>query len=145
METAVASGGQGKAGDYLSVGFGSGLSGTAQLRAVAASVLRFSRSTTFGNIVIVLFFVSQALDGALTYIGLRTFGPAIEGNPLLAWLMASFGEAPALAGAKLAAIAFGMVLHLASVHRAVALLTALYVSAAIFPWALILFVAGHLR
>ena len=81
----------------------------------------------------------------MTYIGVRTFGPTIEGNPLLAWLMASLGEAPALAGAKLAAAGFGIILHLASVHRAVALLTALYVSAALLPWALLLFVAGHLR
>jgi hypothetical protein len=36
--------------------------------------------------------------------------------------------------AKLAAAGFGIILHLASVHRAVALLTLLYLSAAIVPW-----------
>jgi len=115
------------------------------VRAVVARILGFTGSTTFGNVVIVLFFVSQALDGALTYIGLRTFGPSIEGNPLLAWLMAAFGQTTALAGAKLAAVGFGMILHLASVHRVVALLTALYVSAAVFPWMILLILAGHLR
>jgi hypothetical protein len=114
-------------------------------RLAARRLLELSRSTTFGNIVIVLFFVSQALDGAFTYIGIRTFGVSIEGNPLLAWLMASFGAAPALAGAKLAAVGFGMILHLAAVHRAVALLTALYLSAALLPWMLLFSVMGHLR
>ena len=54
----------------------------------------------------------------------------MEGNPLLHWLMGATGHGPALALAKLAAAGFGMVLHLASVHRAVALLTLLYLSAA---------------
>jgi hypothetical protein len=115
------------------------------VREAAAKLRRFSRTTTFGNVVIVLFFVSQALDGGLTYIGVRMFGPSIEGNPLLAWLITSVGEGPALASAKLAAMGFGMVLHLASVHRVVALLTALYVSAAVLPWTVLLLVAGHFR
>jgi len=103
-----------------------------------------ARTATFGNLVIVLFLVAQALDGGLTYLGVITFGPQIEANPLLAWLMASFGEGPALAGAKVAAAGFGMILHLAAVHRALALLTALYLSAAVVPWMTILWLAGRL-
>lgn len=114
-------------------------------RHTARTLHGFSRTTTFGNVVIVLFLVSQALDGGLTYIGVHTFGPAIEGNPLLAWLMSSVGEGPALAGAKLAAMGFGIVLHLASVHRVIAVLTALYVTAALLPWTVLFLVAGHLR
>jgi hypothetical protein len=116
-----------------------------RIRPTLERLARHSRSTTFGNIVIVLFFVSQALDGAFTYIGILTWGPTIEGNPLLAWLMASVGPGVALAGAKLAAAGFGMILHLAAVHRVVAILTAIYVSAALLPWMLLFVLMGHLR
>jgi hypothetical protein len=139
METAVAQGCTSpiwRSDDATAVG---------RARLAGRRLLQLSRSTTFGNIVIVLFFVSQALDGAFTYIGIRAFGISIEGNPLLAWLMASFGAAPALAGAKLAAVGFGMILHLAAVHRAVAILTALYLSAALLPWMLLFAVMGQLR
>jgi Domain of unknown function (DUF5658) len=100
--------------------------------------------TRFGDIAIVLFLVTQALDGALTYVGLVTFGTAMEGNPLLADLMHAVGEGPALAGAKLVAGAFGMLLHLAAVHRIVALLTAFYLFAAVLPWMVLLFVVERL-
>ena len=110
-----------------------------------ARLLELSRSTTFGNVVIIMFFVCQALDGAFTYIGILTWGPSIEGNPLLAWLMAAVGPGTALASAKLTAAGFGMILHLAAVHRAVAILTAIYVSAALVPWMLLFVVVGHLK
>jgi hypothetical protein len=115
------------------------------VRLTLARLLQLSRSTTFGNVVIILFFVSQALDGAFTYIGILTFGPSIEGNPLLAWLMVTLGPGVALASAKLAAAGFGMILHLAAVHRIVAILTAIYVSAALLPWMLVFMILGHLR
>jgi hypothetical protein len=105
---------------------------------------RFSQTVAFGNVVIILFLIAQALDGGLTYVGVRAFGPQVEANPLLAWLMHVAGEGPALAGAKLAAAGFGIILHLAAVHRALALLTALYLSAAVFPWAGLLLLANHL-
>jgi hypothetical protein len=98
----------------------------------------FTVSPRFGDWVIVLFFVAQALDGALTYVGVQSIGREIEGNPLLYWLMGVAGHGPGLALAKLVAAGFGMVLHLAGVHRAVALLTMLYVSAAVVPWIAVL-------
>jgi Domain of unknown function (DUF5658) len=97
------------------------------------------RSLTFGNAAIIAFLVVQALDGIFTYVGLVTYGPAVEGNPLLSWMMGAVGAAPALAGAKAAASGFGIILHLTSVHRTVALLAALYLSAAILPWVELLF------
>jgi hypothetical protein len=105
---------------------------------------QLTQTASFGNAVIILFFLAQALDGGLTYVGVRIFGPQVEANPLLAWLMQVAGEGPALAGAKLAAAGFGIILHLASVHRALAILTALYLSAAVFPWMGLLILAGHL-
>jgi hypothetical protein len=97
------------------------------------------RTLPFGNLAILAFLLVQAADGMLTYIGLVTYGPAVEGNPLLSWGMRVLGAAPALAGAKFAASAFGIVLHLTAVHRTVALLAALYMSAAILPWVELLF------
>jgi len=97
------------------------------------------RSLNFGNLAIVVFLIVQALDGMLTYVGIVSYGPAVEGNPLLSWMMGAVGAAPALAGAKMAASGFGIVLHLTAVHRTVALLAALYVSAAILPWIELLF------
>ena len=108
------------------------------LRTWSHRALAFTQSEQFGNTVIILFFVAQALDGALTYVGVSVFGPDIEGNPLLQWLMGAAGPGPALAFAKLSAAGFGIVLHLASVHRAVALLTILYLSAAVVPWVAVL-------
>ena len=111
---------------------------TATLRGWSDRVSTFTCSERFGNAVIVLFFLAQALDGGLTYVGVSLLGRDVEGNPLLHWLMGAAGSGPALALAKLCAAGFGIVLHLASVHRAVALLTLLYVSAAVVPWVAVL-------
>lgn len=93
----------------------------------------------FGDIAVVLFLVAQAMDGVLTYIGVTMLGMQMEANPLLAWLMGSVGSGAALTGTKLLAGGFGIVLHLASVHRVVASLAAFYLVAAIFPWMLLLY------
>jgi hypothetical protein len=111
------------------------------LREWSARAWSFTISPRFGDTVIILFFVAQALDGALTYIGVQSIGREIEGNPLLYWLMGVAGHGPGLALAKFVTAGFGMVLHLTGVHRAVALLTMLYVSAAVVPWIAVLTVA----
>ena len=93
----------------------------------------------FGDFVLILFLISQVLDGALTYVGVLTFGRSVEANPLLHWLMGTVGEGPALTGAKVVAGSCGIALHLTAVHRIVAALTAFYLAAAILPWTSILF------
>lgn len=98
-----------------------------------------ARRSTFGDAVLVAFLMAQALDGVFTYVGVVTFGPSVEGNPLMASLMASVGHGPALAAAKLVAGTLGVALHLSHVHRLVALLTGLYLAAAIIPWTALLF------
>jgi uncharacterized membrane protein len=108
------------------------------LQDLARRAWAYTHTPKFGNTVIVAFFLAQALDGALTYVGVTALGRSIEGNPLLFWLMGAAGQGTALALAKLSAAAFGIVLHLASVHRAVAALTALYISAAVVPWITVL-------
>jgi hypothetical protein len=93
----------------------------------------------FGDVALVAFLLVQALDGVLTYVGVSTYGPHIEGNPVVAWLIACLGRGPALATAKLAAGGFGVALHLSSVHRAVAVLAAFYLAVAVIPWVALLY------
>jgi hypothetical protein len=97
------------------------------------------RRSIFGDLVLLAFLIAQVLDGGLTYVGVSVFGPEIEGNPLLGWLMQTVGEAPALAGAKIVASTCGIALHLIAVHRVVAILTGVYFGAAILPWTIILY------
>lgn len=98
-----------------------------------------TRRSRFGDLALVVFLLAQASDGVLTYVGVTVYGPRMEGNPLIAWLMATMGEGPALATAKLTAGVFGVVLHMSAVHKAVAFLAIFYVVVAICPWIAILF------
>ena len=45
----------------------------------------------------IAFVVVQALDGAMTFIGIHRFGTHIEANPLLVWYAQALGPAVALA------------------------------------------------
>lgn len=91
------------------------------------------------QLVFAAFILAQVLDGILTYAGVSVFGIAAEGNPILAWMMTSYGEIIALAGAKIIAAACGVALYLLAVDRLLAALTLVYVGAAIIPWTLVLF------
>lgn len=93
----------------------------------------------FGDLAVIVFLLTQVSDGVLTYIGVATYGLAAEGNPLIAWLMQSLGEGPGLATAKVTAGGFGIALHVAGVHKAVALLAGFYMVVAIGPWVAILY------
>lgn len=85
-----------------------------------------------------LFILLQAADGWLTYAGVGLFGPAAEGNPILATWMQIGGPAVALIGAKAMAIGCGAVLYATGVHQVLAGLTALYLFGAVMPWVQIL-------
>jgi hypothetical protein len=100
----------------------------------------FNRSgeSLFGNLAVLAFLSVQACDGILTYVGLATFGPHMEGNPLIASLMVVFGVGPGLTGAKLVAGMFGILLHLSGVHRLIVILTAIYLALAVIPWTALL-------
>jgi uncharacterized membrane protein len=89
----------------------------------------------FGDAVIVLFLIAQAADGVMTYVGVTTLGVQLEANPLLASLMNIFGQGAAVTSAKLLASGLGISLHLIGVHRILAILTGVYLLAAILPWA----------
>ena len=98
-----------------------------------------ARRMRFSNVVLALFLLAQGLDGVLTYIGVVTFGPGVEANPLIAALVGYLGAATALVTAKTIAAALGIALHVRGVHGAVALLTAFYFAVAILPWVAILY------
>lgn len=89
----------------------------------------------YGNLLVIGFMLVQCLDGALTYVGIATYGPSIEANPLVSSAIAFAGPGPGLAAAKLLAASCGIVLHLLRVHGLVAALTLFYVAVAIVPWA----------
>lgn len=101
-----------------------------------------SRRYLFGDIALLVFLLAQASDGVLTYIGVSVYGVTAEGNPIIGWLILAMGQGPALATAKVTAGFFGIVLHLAAVHKAVALLAGFYVAVAVIPWVAILFYLG---
>ena len=94
-----------------------------------------SSHSTFGDAVIVLFLLTQAADGVLTYVGVTTMGLHIEANPLLLSLMSYLGEGVGVTAAKVVAGGLGITLHLVGVHRIIAVLTGIYIVGAILPWA----------
>jgi|SRR5689334_5958115 uncharacterized membrane protein len=97
------------------------------------------RSTLFGDLVLLLFLLTQCLDGVFTYVGVASYGTGIEANPLIASLMRTVGHGPALMMAKAVATTLGIGLHLKKVHTAVALLALFYAVVAVMPWMGILF------
>lgn len=90
------------------------------------------------QLVFAAFLLTQILDGILTYVGVSALGVGAEGNPILAWLMSSYGEVIALAGAKVVAACCGVALYVLAVDRLLAVLTLVYIGGALVPWTLVL-------
>lgn len=86
-----------------------------------------------------LFLLAQCFDGVFTYVGVVSYGVSIEGNPLIAGLMAHLGHGMALLAAKSVAGLLGIGLHLRGIHLAVGALALFYLAAAVLPWVAILF------
>lgn len=108
--------------------------------AIPLSSARPTSRSLFGDISLLLFLLAQASDGVLTYVGVSAYGLEMEGNPLIAWLMHTFGWEAGLAGAKITAGCFGVALHLHAVHKTVAALAAFYIVVAVVPWVAVLYV-----
>jgi hypothetical protein len=85
-----------------------------------------------------MFLLAQACDGVFTYAGIRAYGVAAEGNLVLATWMMLVGPFPTLFVAKVGAAGAGVLLYRRGIHRTLALLTLLYVFAAIGPWLVVL-------
>ena len=96
-----------------------------------------TRRSLFGKGVLLVFILTQVADGLFTYLGIKTFGAAIEANPLVAWYVAVFGAGIAVVGAKGFAVACGIALHMRAMHRTIGALTLVYVTAALWPWSLV--------
>ena len=85
----------------------------------------------------------QILDGVLTGIGIAHFGIAAEGNFLLRGLMEIIGYIPALLFVKTFAIGIVATLcvlasRVSWLKRAMQMVAALYVGAAVLPWTAII-------
>jgi hypothetical protein len=98
-----------------------------------------ARYARFGNFLVLAFLILQCLDGIFTYVGVVSYGIAIEANPVVATLMTQLGHAVGLTAAKALAAGLGIGLHLYGIHLAVAALTAFYLTVAVAPWAIVLF------
>jgi hypothetical protein len=84
------------------------------------------------------FIAVQCADAYLTVVGIARFGFDVEANPILAWYVTAFGAGTALIGAKTVAVACAATLWAGGRQRTLAVLTVLYVVAAIVPWMLAL-------
>jgi len=88
--------------------------------------------------MLLAFVVVQALDGALTYLGIATFGIGAEANPVVSWYVSLFGAGLGLASAKAFAIVCAAALHVNERHRMLSGLTVFYLAVAVLPWTRIL-------
>src|SRR3954454_4684771 len=96
--------------------------------------LQWPRVMLASRAVLLLFLLTQAGDGVLTYTAVRAYGIAAEGNMVLATWMALVGPFPALFAAKLLAAGGGVLLYARGIHRTLAVLTLFYMFGAIGPW-----------
>ena len=96
------------------------------------------RRSRFGDAVLVLFLLTQIVDGLFTYLGISTFGLPIEANPLVAWPVAVLGTGAALILVKTVAAACASFLHWRAMHRTLGVLTIFYLAVAVWPWTLTL-------
>ena len=96
----------------------------------------------FGDAVVLAFVFAQCLDGVFTYLGVTIWGPQAEANPLVSSAVLAAGLGAGLASVKLIAVGLGVALHCCRVHNLVALLTAVYIAAAIVPW-MAMFLFSH--
>jgi hypothetical protein len=89
----------------------------------------------FRDPILLAFVVVQLFDAMFTYVGVKTFGSHIEGNPIVAWYIAAFGLTAGLLTMKGMAVACAAILHLLERHITVAVLTVIYLVVALWPWA----------
>lgn len=96
------------------------------------------------RLVVLLFVALQGFDGLFTYVAVNALGIGVEGNRLLASVMASLGPLPALVVAKSVAAAAGLLLYARGWHATLASVTAFYALAAIGPWLVVYVTWGQL-
>ena len=85
-----------------------------------------------------IFAAMQLADGVMTAAGAAQYGTSIEANPLLVFLFGVVGTGVTIVAMKLFAILCATLLHLREQYSALAILTLVYLFAAIVPWTVIL-------
>jgi hypothetical protein len=105
---------------------------------VSALRVPLSKTQTRAAWVLVIFSAIQLADGVMTAAGAAQYGTSIEANPLLVFLFGAVGTGVTIVAMKLFAIVCATVLHLREKYSALAILTLVYVFAAIVPWTVIL-------
>jgi hypothetical protein len=103
-------------------------------RAAGAQVFALHVGVISPQLTAALFLIAQVTDGVLTYAALQYFGPAAEGNPLLAIWIGLIGPGSTIVGAKMLAIGCGIILYAVALHRVLLALTIFYAAAAVGPW-----------
>ena len=112
-------------------------------RAAAMRVIR-AEDARQAPLVLAIFFVTQLLDGSLTYWGVTRFGIHLEMNSLLAATMHQVGPFAALVGAKGLACACGLILYTNAYWRSLAAMAGLCLGVAVVPWlAMAAWVSAH--
>jgi len=105
---------------------------------VTALRVPLSKTQTRAAWALVIFAAIQVADGVMTAAGAAQYGTSIEGNPLLLFLFGAVGTSVTIVGMKLFAIVCATLLHLREKYSALAILTLVYLFAAIVPWTVIL-------
>jgi hypothetical protein len=108
--------------------------GHANSRAKLGPTVALRPAVKGAGLVLAIFIVFQVSDGLMTYMAVQAFGIQAEGNPLLVTWMHLAGPGHTLLGAKILACACGVLLYARGVVSVLALLTLLYLWAAIIPW-----------
>lgn len=97
--------------------------------------LTLPASRTRAAWTLALFAAIQLADATMTFAGVQQFGVVAEGNPILAFYMATFGVGLTLICAKGVVLLLAAALHVCARHLLLVLLTLVYVVGAIWPWA----------
>jgi len=97
-----------------------------------------SKTQTPAAWVLIIFAAMQLADGVMTAAGAAQYGTSIEANPLLVFLFGVVGTGVTIVAMKLFAILCATLLHLREQYSALAILTLVYLFAAIVPWTVIL-------
>ena len=92
----------------------------------------FNNASMMWGIVLILL---QVADAICTYIGVVNFGPDVEGDPFIKYLIGEFGPAVALTSVKCVASIFVIFMAILQAERLLIFLSGLY-SGVVLIWVL---------
>lgn len=86
------------------------------------------------DLIFLTFLVVQVLDAGFTYFGVSIFGLEAEGNPIIHFVMSTYGIGMSLLVSKLIVSGLASIFHFRRLDWLVVILTVTYMIAAIGPW-----------